>query len=143
MMFINNGSGTFSQRRDSSLYSQLGPVMHCYLSNAHLVFEEIPEPNLVSWTSMISSYVHDGQYYVGLRMYYLMLQSGLRPNEFVCPGFAYHGQVLKSGFEWYSFCSSSILGIYVAHGDVGDAYKVLPWDSGGESIWSILEYIDR
>lgn len=37
-------------------------------------------------------------------------------------GLVIHGQVLKSGFELYSFCSSSILGIYFGCEDFGDAY---------------------
>ena len=128
---------------------------HGDLWNAHLVFEEIPKPNLVSWTSMISSYVHDGQYYVGLHMYYLMCQSGLRPNEFgfslalkACRithefvmGLIIHGQVLKSGFEWYSFCSSAILGMYVGRGDFGDAYKFflgIPLGKRSEASWNTL-----
>ncbi|EXB52055.1 hypothetical protein L484_024605 [Morus notabilis] len=128
---------------------------NCDLKYARQMFEEIPEPNLVSWTSMISSYVHDGQYEVGLRMFCLMCQSALRPNEFgfslalkACrvmheffTGLVIHGRILKSGFESYSFCSSSILGLYVECGDVEDAYKFfngIPQEDRSEASWNTL-----
>ncbi|XP_043702560.1 pentatricopeptide repeat-containing protein At4g39530-like isoform X4 [Telopea speciosissima] len=52
------------------------------LMNARLVFDEMPDPNLVSWTSMISSYVQHGFNDLGLQLFYRMFHSGLRPNEF-------------------------------------------------------------
>ncbi|KAF3442287.1 hypothetical protein FNV43_RR16203 [Rhamnella rubrinervis] len=52
------------------------------LENARILFEEIPEPNLVSWTSMMSSCVHEGQYDNSVHMFSLTCRSGLRPNEF-------------------------------------------------------------
>ncbi|XP_042497412.1 pentatricopeptide repeat-containing protein At2g27610-like isoform X2 [Macadamia integrifolia] len=50
--------------------------------NARLVFDEMPDPNLVSWTSMISSYVQHGFNDLGLQLFCCMFHSGLRPNEF-------------------------------------------------------------
>ncbi|XP_024922280.2 pentatricopeptide repeat-containing protein At2g33680 isoform X2 [Ziziphus jujuba] len=128
---------------------------HGDLVNAHLLFEEIPEPNLVSCTSLISSYVHDGQYDNGLRMFSLMCRSGFRPNEFgfsvalkACRimqefvfGMVIHGQILKCGFESCSFCSSSILGIYVEWGDVEHAHKFfhgIPLGERSEASWNTL-----
>lgn len=143
-------SDVFVQNNMIRSYASHGDLKH-----AHLVFDEIPEPNLVSWTSMISCHVHDGGYEVGLRLFYLMCRSGLRPNEFgfslalkACrivheftTGLAIHGQVLKSGFESYSFCSSSILGLYVECGDVEDAYKFfngIALEERPEASWNTL-----
>ncbi|XP_042503250.1 putative pentatricopeptide repeat-containing protein At3g23330 isoform X2 [Macadamia integrifolia] len=50
--------------------------------NVRLVFDEMPDPNLVSWTSMISSYVQHGFNDLGLQLFCCMFHSGLRPNEF-------------------------------------------------------------
>ncbi|KAF7836570.1 heme-binding protein 2-like [Senna tora] len=38
------------------------------LKSAHLLFDEIPEPSLISWTSLISSYVHHGQHVIVKRI---------------------------------------------------------------------------
>ncbi|XP_042484680.1 pentatricopeptide repeat-containing protein At3g03580-like isoform X3 [Macadamia integrifolia] len=50
--------------------------------NARLVFDEMPDPNLVSWASMIWSYVQHGFNDLGLQLFCCMFHSGLRPNEF-------------------------------------------------------------
>ncbi|KAG9448011.1 hypothetical protein H6P81_014139 [Aristolochia fimbriata] len=65
-----------------SCASLLGQSVCGELRDAQAVFDEIPEPNLVSWTSMISSYIHRGNTYLGLQLFSSMCRSGLRPNEF-------------------------------------------------------------
>lgn len=59
---------------------------HGNLENARILFEEIPEPNLVSWTSMMSSYVHEGQYeYMTMvcACFLLCVDLGRDPTSFV------------------------------------------------------------
>lgn len=125
------------------------------LLKARLLFDEMRERNMISWTSMLTYYVNDGQNQMSLWMFYLMCRSGFRPNEF---GFAMvlkackstnnfimgqllHGQVLKSGFIYYSFCNSSILGMYVVSGDANDAHKFfhgIPPGGRSEALWNTL-----
>lgn len=126
-------SDVFVHNNIMRFYADCGDML-----NARLLFDELPEPNLVSWTSIISSYVHDGQYDIGLYMFYLMCWSRWRPNEFgysvvlkACRitsnfimGMLIHGQILKCGFESYSFCNAAILGMYVEYGDIENACKV-------------------
>ncbi|KAA8526693.1 hypothetical protein F0562_008104 [Nyssa sinensis] len=140
----------FVQNNTIRFYAICGDLM-----SARQLFDEMPEPNLVSWTSMISSYVHDGQYEIGLRMFSLMCRSGLGPNEFgfsvalkACRimhafvmGKLLHGLILKYGFESYSFCSASILAMYVESGDISNAHNFfdeIPLRGRSEASWNTL-----
>ncbi|XP_042478171.1 pentatricopeptide repeat-containing protein At4g39530-like isoform X4 [Macadamia integrifolia] len=78
-MLIKNGldRDVFIQNNILRLYAICDDLM-----NARLVFDEMPDPNLVSWTSMISSYVQHGFNDLGLQLFCCMFHSGLRPNEF-------------------------------------------------------------
>nr|GLL22766.1 pentatricopeptide repeat-containing protein At5g27110-like [Ipomoea trifida] len=122
----------FVQNNLIRFYSMCGD-----LSSAHQVFDEISEPNLVSWTSLVSAYIHDGRVDTGLCMFLRMFRTGLMPNEFgfsvvlkACRminqfvlGESIHGLILKCGLELSKFCSSSILGVYVESGDVKKVHK--------------------
>ncbi|XP_068660227.1 pentatricopeptide repeat-containing protein At2g33680-like [Aristolochia californica] len=123
------------------------------LRDARAVFDEIPEPNLVSWTSMMSSYIHHGYTDHGLQLFSVMCHSGLRPNEFgfssavkacrilcdLCTGKLLHGFIIKCGFEFYFFCGTSILDLYVKSGYLADARKYfdgIPLKC--EALWNTL-----
>lgn len=125
------------------------------LKNAHLLFDEIPEPSLISWTSLVSSYIHDGQHVMGLYLFSLLCQSGLRPNEFgfsvalkACRvmqdpimGRLIHSLIIKSGFESHSFCSASVVHLYAECGDMENSRKLFDGISLGErseALWNTL-----
>ena len=44
-----------------SMYSKLGDV-----NSAYILFDQMSNRNLLSWNSMVSGYVHDGQWYASL-----------------------------------------------------------------------------
>lgn len=124
------------------------------VSACHL-FEGMTERNLVSWTSMISCYMHNGLYRDGLEVYSLMCRSDVRPNEFgfslalkACRvaddftmGSLIHGQIIKSGFNLYRFCGASLLGMYVGNGDVVSGrllFSSLSIGEESEALWNTL-----
>ncbi|XP_061352286.1 pentatricopeptide repeat-containing protein At2g33680-like [Gastrolobium bilobum] len=123
--------------------------------NAHNLFDEIPHPSLVSWTSLISCYVHVGQYVKGLSLFCSLCQSGMRPNEFgfsvalkACRvmrdsvmGKLIHGLILKSGFDSHSFCCASILHMYADCGDIENSRKFFNGvclSERCEALWNTL-----
>ncbi|XP_078447892.1 pentatricopeptide repeat (PPR) superfamily protein [Wolffia australiana] len=56
------------------------------LSSAKAVFERMPSPDLVSWTSLISGFAQHGFAMEALRYYDLLLSSGLTPDHVVFVG---------------------------------------------------------
>ncbi|KAI4333406.1 hypothetical protein L6164_018226 [Bauhinia variegata] len=151
-LFIKSGldRDVFVQNNMIRFYGDIGN-----LENAHLMFDEIPEPSLISWTSLVSSYVHAGQHEMGLHLFSLLCQSRLRPNEFgfsvalkacrlmgdTLMGRLVHGLILKSGFQSDSFCNASILHMYADFGDVEHSRKLfdgVPLGERSEALWNTL-----
>ncbi|XP_058092641.1 putative pentatricopeptide repeat-containing protein At1g56570 [Magnolia sinica] len=112
------------------------------LVGARLLFDEMSEPNLVSWTSMLSSYVQHGYDDLVMQLFSFMCRTGLRPNDFglssalkackingeLVAGKLLHGLIIKCGFKYNAFCSSSVLDfaiieMYVTFEMKADAYK--------------------
>ncbi|KAK7313223.1 hypothetical protein VNO77_37774 [Canavalia gladiata] len=140
----------FVQNNMVRFYGDIGE-----LKNAHKLFDEIPQPSLVSWTSLVSCYVHEGRYGMGLNLFCGLCRSGMRPNEFgfsvalkacrvMCDpvmGKLIHGLILKSGFDLYGFCTASILHMYADCGDIESSWKVFDGISFGErceALWNTL-----
>lgn len=60
-----------------SLYAKSG-----YLENAHKMFDDIPERNVVSWTVMISGYISASRFSEAISMFRRSIETGLRPDGF-------------------------------------------------------------
>lgn len=108
-----NTSPVFATRliNDYSRYSVLNSV-----SQAHQLFEEVPNKDTVLWTSLIAAYTHSNYPYNALQLFSVMLrqpESTHKPNHFVFAtvaraiasfpeqiflGQCIHAQVIKSGF---------------------------------------------
>ncbi|XP_057455484.1 pentatricopeptide repeat-containing protein At5g27110-like [Lotus japonicus] len=140
----------FVQNNMVRFYGNIGE-----LENAQNLFDEIPEPSLVSWTSLVSCYVHVGQHEMGLSLFRRLCRSGLHPNEFgfsvalkacrvlqdVVMGRVIHGLIVKTGFDSCSFCGASILHMYAGCGDVEDSRKFFDGvclGERGEALWNAL-----
>ncbi|KAF8364595.1 hypothetical protein HHK36_033434 [Tetracentron sinense] len=108
------------------------------LSYGLKLFGEMSERNLVSWTSLISGAIQNGEFELGLEMYLDMMRTGLRPNEFAlgsvlraCTsleavkfGLSIHCVALKFGIEKNLFVGCSILHMYAKCGDIEVAEQV-------------------
>ncbi|BAU03093.1 hypothetical protein VIGAN_UM010500 [Vigna angularis var. angularis] len=140
----------FIQNNMIRFYGDIGEVQ-----NARKLFDEIPQPSLVSWTSLVSCYVHAGQHEMGLSLFRGLCRSGVRPNEFgfsvalkackeTCDavmGKLIHGLVIKSGFDSHRFCSALILHMYGDCGDIKNSRKVFDGVCYGErceALWNTL-----
>ncbi|KAL0428576.1 UNVERIFIED_CONTAM: putative pentatricopeptide repeat-containing protein, mitochondrial [Sesamum latifolium] len=105
------------------------------LSDARMVFDEMPERNVVSWTAMISGYSKSGLYSEALSLFVEMIRSGTCPNEFTFAtvltscmgayGFEYgrqiHSLIVKSPFELHMYVGSSLLDLYAKSGRIHEA----------------------
>ncbi|XP_077247158.1 pentatricopeptide repeat-containing protein At3g09040, mitochondrial-like [Tasmannia lanceolata] len=117
----------FSQNNLLVMYSKCE-----VLSSALGVFDEMRHRNLVSWTSMISGAIQNGELKMGLELYVEMTRSGFRPNEFAfgsvlkaCAGLELirfgsllHCIGLKIGIDLNVFVGSSLLYMYAKCGDI-------------------------
>ncbi|XP_058097836.1 pentatricopeptide repeat-containing protein At4g13650-like [Magnolia sinica] len=118
---------TYSQNNLISMYSKCGVLGH-----ALRAFDEMPERNLVSWTSIMSGAVQSGELEIGLELFLEMMEDGFRPNEFgfssvlrACAnaeaiefGSCVHCLALKMGIEMNLFVGSLLLHMYAKCGDV-------------------------
>lgn len=108
------------------------------LRDARKVFDEIPDRNVVSWTSMIVAYVQNECAEEGLMLFNRMREGFVDGNMFTVgslvtactklgclhQGKWVHGYVIKNGIEINSYLATSLLNMYVKCGDIGDARSV-------------------
>lgn len=108
------------------------------LDNAHKVFEEMPEKNVVSWTAMISGYAQEWRVDICLKLYSKMRNSTSDPNDYTftallsaCTGSgalgqgrSVHCQTLQMGFKSYLHISNALISMYCKCGDLKDAFCI-------------------
>ncbi|KAK3023401.1 hypothetical protein RJ639_042789 [Escallonia herrerae] len=109
------------------------------LYSAHQLFDEIPHKNVVTWTSMISSYVQHGSFHPALGLFKEMLASNEIPNHYTLSvavractvvgyvdlGVQIHGLIVCVGLERDEFAGSSLLDFYFkVMGDLDSAFRV-------------------
>ncbi|XP_016470149.2 pentatricopeptide repeat-containing protein At2g33680 [Nicotiana tabacum] len=136
--------------------------MYCKAGSRHLVdarkmFDEMPERNSVSWTTMISGYAllrrakeavgvfrmmlweqGRGQDYVNEFVFTSVLSAIALP-EFNPVGKQIHGLSLKNGFLWNVSVANATVTMYAKCGSLDDACRVFELSSEKNSItWSAL-----
>ncbi|XP_008219995.1 PREDICTED: putative pentatricopeptide repeat-containing protein At3g15130 [Prunus mume] len=107
------------------------------------VFDRMPERNVVSWTALMCGYLQNGNAKGSLSLFSKMGLSEVKPNEFTFSinlkasgfvgiaenGMQIHNMCTKSGFEWITVVSNSILDMYTKCGRVSEAarmFNVMP-----------------
>ncbi|PON88294.1 DYW domain containing protein [Trema orientale] len=118
-------------------------LLNCYvrsrrIDHARNLFDEISEPNIVSWTSLISGYVDVGRPGIALRMFGKMPGCSVMPNEFTfatvikaCSIFSdlrtgkeIHARLEVFGFRINLVVCSSLVDMYGKCNDVDGARRV-------------------
>ncbi|KFK36618.1 hypothetical protein AALP_AA4G147200 [Arabis alpina] len=108
------------------------------LDNAHKVFDEMPERNVVSWTAMISGFAQEWRVDICLKLYSKMRNSTSDPNDYTftallsaCTGSgalgqgrSVHCQTLQMGFKSYLHISNALISMYCKCGDLKDAFRI-------------------
>ncbi|XP_021278982.1 pentatricopeptide repeat-containing protein At2g29760, chloroplastic [Herrania umbratica] len=109
------------------------------LDYARKVFDQIPEPNLYTWNTLIRIYASSPEPLQGILIFLRMVdESAYYPNKFtfpfvikaaaeilsVCVGQALHGMVIKASLGADVFISNSLIHLYLSCGDLDSAYRV-------------------
>eukprot|EP01018_Ginkgo_biloba_P024506 Gb_17916 [translate_table: standard] len=108
------------------------------LEDAHEVFDNMPEQNVVSWNVMISGYAQQGSGRETLKLFDQMQQAGIKPNEFTfgsvlkaCASLAalehgkkIHIHIIKTGFASDIFVGSVLVDMYIKCGRIESARQV-------------------
>ncbi|KAF3788629.1 Pentatricopeptide repeat-containing protein [Nymphaea thermarum] len=117
-----------------SLYIRSPATLRC----ANKVFDEIRDPDVVSWTTLISGYAHAYLPLRALDLFVSMLRHSTLPNQHTfsaifhaCaeisaakPGLQIHAQAVKLGLDRQKFVSSSVMDMYAKCGRVDDGLQV-------------------
>lgn len=118
-------------------------LMHMYgmvkdIQTAQHLFDEIPDPDLVAWNSIIHSHVHCRNYKEALHLFTRMLQSGIQPdNATLVVTLSACGAIvaLDVGRQIHSLIrhtklgesmplSNSLIDMYAKCGAVEEAYRI-------------------
>ncbi|XP_024996625.1 putative pentatricopeptide repeat-containing protein At5g47460 [Cynara cardunculus var. scolymus] len=108
------------------------------LKDAHKLFDEIPEPGLVAWNSLISGYVRSGKFRKALNLFLELERSRIRSDSYsftsvlsVCGqlslirfGKAVHSRIVRFGVECSTFVSNCLIDMYGKCDHIEDAIKI-------------------
>lgn len=125
-------SSTFLQNFLLNMYLKFGD-----LSSAFHLFDEMPQRNVVSWSSFIAGLVRHGCAKQGLFYFSCMFNADVRPNEFTLvsalnacalTGFAsqayqIYALVIQLGFEWNVFVNNAFMTALIRNGELVDVTK--------------------
>ncbi|KAF8409340.1 hypothetical protein HHK36_005415 [Tetracentron sinense] len=117
-----------------SLYFKLGPNF----SETRRVFDNLFVKDVISWTSIISGYIHAGKPKESLEMFWKMLEFGVEPNGFTLSaavkacselgalkiGRCFHGVVLGRGFDSNYVIASALIDMYGKNSGLEDARRL-------------------
>ncbi|XP_029127028.1 pentatricopeptide repeat-containing protein At1g59720, chloroplastic/mitochondrial-like [Cajanus cajan] len=136
-------------------------LIHMYgmvkdVETAHQLFEEIPDPDLVAWNSIIDSHVHCRNYKQALHLFARMLQSGVLPDDatFVVTlsacgaigaldfGRRIHSIIRNTelGGSESTLVSNSLIDMYAKCGAVEEAYHIFTNMKGKKNVisWNVM-----
>lgn len=107
--------------------------------NARRVFDEMPQPHIVSWNAMISAYIRRKRSREAIGLFKEMIPRGVKPDKFTfssilkaysdlglsAGGREAHGILVVLGLDAANaFVGSSLVDMYAKFGRLGDARKV-------------------
>ncbi|KAF3438936.1 hypothetical protein FNV43_RR17211 [Rhamnella rubrinervis] len=124
-----------------------------HLSSARILFDQLSQPNVFAWTSIIGFYSRHGMYQECVKTYAEMILKGVFPDEYVFPkvlkvcaqssclkvGMQIHKDVVTSGFEFSLDVSNSLIDMYSKCRDVQNAKRVFDEMVGTDLLsWNLM-----
>ncbi|KAJ7298872.1 hypothetical protein O6H91_06G075800 [Diphasiastrum complanatum] len=108
------------------------------LTEAQKVLDTMPEKNVYSWTTMITSYAQFGKGEEALEVFDLMRQEGVKPDKitfvsllkacsdprFLREGKLIHSHLVESGLSSDTYIGTALFNMYGKWGDLEQARKV-------------------
>ncbi|XP_020581396.1 pentatricopeptide repeat-containing protein At4g13650-like [Phalaenopsis equestris] len=112
---------TFIANHLLNMYAKCGDLTH-----ALNMFDSMPQPNLVTWTAMITGFSHNARFLDSLLTFYNMRASGIQPTEFafssaiqaatalgsLAVGMRLHSLSLKLSYNTELFVGSNLADMY-------------------------------
>eukprot|EP00268_Persea_americana_P008602 TRINITY_DN13354_c1_g1_i1.p1 TRINITY_DN13354_c1_g1~~TRINITY_DN13354_c1_g1_i1.p1 ORF type:complete len:576 (-),score=78.08 TRINITY_DN13354_c1_g1_i1:509-2158(-) len=120
------------------------------LDEARKLFDEMPERNVVSWTTMISAYTNGNRSEEALKFLILMQREGVRANMFTFSSVLrscdrlrtirqLHCSIIKCGLESDVFVRSALIDIYAKWGELDNGLRVFDEMVTGDLIvWNSI-----
>ncbi|XP_074313088.1 pentatricopeptide repeat-containing protein At2g03880, mitochondrial [Silene latifolia] len=120
------------------------------LGDAEKLFDEMPERNVVTWTTMISAYSNAKIRHKALEFLVLMLRDQVAPNMYTfssvlraCDGLSMlrevHCGIVKYGLESDVFVRSALIDAYAKWGELSDAVTVFEeFVTGDMVVWNSI-----
>ncbi|KAH0703515.1 pentatricopeptide repeat-containing protein At1g08070, chloroplastic-like [Solanum tuberosum] len=121
--------------------------------DAHQLFDEIPERNVVTWNSLITSYTHNRMFREAIDVFREMLASGVKPGEVTMVGVLsacshlgtlsqgrwIHDYIVKNRLRVNVYVGTALIDMYAKCGDIDEAKKVFE-TMGLKNIytWNVL-----
>eukprot|EP01018_Ginkgo_biloba_P021393 Gb_16101 [translate_table: standard] len=102
------------------------------LGDARIVFNQMPERDVFSWTVMIAAYAKQGFAKEASTLFHQMQRAGIQPNQFTfasvlsaCADLEavkdVHEKISRSGFQSDAFVGSALVDMYGKYGSIEDA----------------------
>ncbi|XP_057525849.1 pentatricopeptide repeat-containing protein At2g03880, mitochondrial [Amaranthus tricolor] len=120
------------------------------LVEAEKLFDEMPEKNVVAWTTMISAYSNAKISHKAFKFLIFMYREGVRPNMYTfssvlraCDGLLslkqLHCAVFKCGLESDVFVRSALIDVYAKWGELDNARAVFEeFVTGDLVVWNSI-----
>ncbi|TMW95206.1 hypothetical protein EJD97_009253 [Solanum chilense] len=121
--------------------------------DAHQLFDEIPDRNVVTWNSLITSYTHNRMFREAIDVFREMLASGVTPVEVTMVGVLsacshlgalgqgkwIHDYIVKNRLRVNVYVGTALIDMYAKCGDIDEAKKVFE-TMGVKNIytWNVL-----
>ncbi|XP_043704964.1 putative pentatricopeptide repeat-containing protein At1g69350, mitochondrial [Telopea speciosissima] len=131
-----------------SMYGERGE-----LEAARVIFDNMSTRDVVCWSSIISSYVRDGQPFKGLEMFHRMVYQGIKPDSVVMLGVteacadlgflrlakAVHGYIVRTEIKNASSLETPLIVMYSKCADLHSAAKLLEKASQRNNVsWTAI-----
>lgn len=118
-----------------------GLARESQISDAWQLFKQMPNPNSVSWSSIISGFQQNGFSSHGLILFREMLSVGVEPNSHsftgaltacadlaaLSKGEQLYGQVLKRGFNCNTHVGNSVISMFIKSGSLDNARRIFKY----------------
>lgn len=123
------------------------------MESAYVVFAQIPEPDDIAWTTMISGCIDNGDEDRALSLYHQMRLSGVQPDEYTFvtlvkasssltaleQGRQIHANVIKLDYALDPFVGTSLTDMYAKCGIIGDAYCLFQrMNARNVALWNAM-----
>ncbi|XP_011653035.1 pentatricopeptide repeat-containing protein At4g37170 [Cucumis sativus] len=120
------------------MYGKCGSI-----EEARYIFDKMEERDVVSWTTMIHTYLKNGRREEGFALFRHLMNSNIMPNDFTFAGVLnacadlaaedlgkqIHAYMVRVGFDSFSSAASALVHMYSKCGDIENAksvFEILP-----------------